>query len=501
MTTTLWLFITLQMMMGAFDTFYHHEGTERLAWRHGQSVELRLHGIRNLAYMLAFACLGWTMPQGGWAIALILLLAGELFITLWDFVEEDRTRHLPATERVTHTLLTLNYGAILALLIPVLLGWAREPSAILSVHYGIMSWFCAIAAFGVFVSGLRDLAAARRCPRLVPADPAPLAAALGPRKAVLVTGGTGFVGSRLVEALASAGHDVTVLTRDRAKALPLLRAGPVRIVTSLDAISPDTRIDAIVNLAGEPISNSPWTHAKRQRIVRSRMGMTQDVLRLMQRLYHRPEVLVSGSAIGIYGLRGDEKLGESDEGKPCFSRHVCLHWERAAQRAEGLGVRTVYLRTGLVLDASGGMLARMLAPFEYGLGGRFGDGRHWMSWIHRDDLVRLIVHCLTRPEISGPVNGTAPVPVTNRAFTAALGRALHRPAMLPVPAWPLRRLLGGFAEELLLSGQRVLPVIATQSGFSFRYPDLDAALAAITGADKIMLTDAAVRPPAFKEGC
>ncbi len=333
-----------------------------------------------------------------------------------------------------------------------------------------------------------------------PADSAPLAAALAPRKAVLVTGGTGFVGSRLVEALVSAGHDVTVLTRDRARALPLLQAGPVRIITSLDAISTDTRIDAIVNLAGEPISNSPWTRAKRQRIVRSRMARTQDVLPLIQRLHHRPEALVSGSAIGIYGLRGDEKLDESDEGKPCFSREVCLNWERAARRAEGLGVRTVYLRTGLVLDASGGMLARMLAPLEYGLRGRFGDGRHWMSWIHRDDLVRLIVHCLARPEINGPVNGTAPAPVTNRVFTAALGRALHRPTMLPVPDWPLRRLLGGFAEELLLSGQRVLPAVATRSGFSFRYLDLDAALAAITGADKMILTDVPLRPLALEKG-
>jgi uncharacterized protein (TIGR01777 family) len=141
----------------------------------------------------------------------------------------------------------------------------------------------------------------------------------------------------------------------------------------------------------------------------------------------------------------------------------------------------VLLRTGLVLDHSGGMLARMLAPFEFGVGGRFGNGRHWMSWIHRDDLVRLIVHCIATPALRGPVNATAPEPVTNRAFAAALGRALGRPALVPIPAWPLRLALGEFAVELLLSGQRVYPEAAVNSGFRFRYPDLCGALAAITG--------------------
>ena len=489
MTDLLWAFVFAQMMMGGFDTLYHHEGTERLAWRASQRTELTLHGVRNLAYAVMFGMLGWSVPQGLWASGLIALMVGEMLVTLWDFVEEDRTRKLPATERVTHTLLTLNYGVILALLVPWLAAQAALPTALPPAFYGMMSWFCAIAAAGVILSGLRDLAAARRCVRLVRGNPAELSATLTGRKAVLVTGGTGFVGGRLVAALAAAGHDVLLLTRTRAKALPLAEAGPVRIVTDLAQIADDARIDAIVNLAGEPISDTPWTKTKRIRIVRSRLRVTYDLLRLIARLQHKPEMLLSGSAIGWYGLRGDQPLDEANLGTPCFSRRVCVSSERATLKAETLGVRTVLLRTGLVLDRDGGMLAKLLAPFEFGLGGRFGNGRHWMSWIHRDDLVRLIVHAVATPELRGPLNGTAPEPVTNRNFTKALAKALHRPAIVPIPAWPLQRLLGGFAEELLLSGQRVYPDAALRSGFVFRYPDIDTALAEITGAKK-----ARVRP-------
>ena len=492
MTELLWTLVFIQVAMGGFDTLYHHELTERLAWRPSQAGELNLHGVRNLAYAIMFAALGWSRPQGGFAWGLIALMVGEAIVTLWDFVEEDRTRKLPATERVTHTLLTLNYGVILAMLIPMLARWGSAPSGVVLAYYGPWSWLCAIASTGVILSGLRDLAASRRTARIGLAAAAPLAAGLPAGQAILVTGGTGFIGRRLVSALVAAGHEVTVLTRSSGHGLGLPL--PLRLITSLDQIPDDARLDAIINLAGEPISNGLWTRGKRIRILRSRLRATRDLVALIARLHTRPSVLVSGSAIGWYGLRGDEPLDESAQGLDCFSRRLCVRWERAASAAEGLGVRTVYLRTGLVLAAEGGMLARMLTPFEFGLGGPFGNGRHWMSWIHRDDLVRLIAHAMASPDMAGPVNGVAPTPVTNRAFAAALGRALGRPALLPAPAAPLRLALGDFADELLLSGQRVLPAAALTSGFRFTYPDVDGALDAIVGRTRIMLAASRQRP-------
>ena len=473
-----WTLILLQMAMGAFDTIYHHELTERLPWRASQRRELVLHAVRNLLYAAVFIMIGWYETHGAWAILLMAILGVEVVITLADFVEEDLSRALPASERITHTLLALNYGAILCLLVPRLLQWSHDATRLQPAFHGVWSILTAIAATGVMIWGLRDYFAARRARRLVPAPAAGLVAALQERRRILVTGATGFIGSRLVEALAGAGHDVTILVRNPLKAAIL--APPFRLVTSLDDIPNEAAIDTIVNLAGEPIADGLWTPAKRRRILRSRLKTTREVVRLIGRLDIAPALLVSGSAIGWYGLWQDETLTESDEGRDCFTRRVCVAWERMAMRAEGRGVRVVRLRTGLVLGNQGGMLSRLLMPFEFGLGGPIGDGRQWMSWIERDDLVRLIAHVMVTPSLEGAVNATAPIPVRNADFARELGRALRRPAIMPMPA-ALLRPLGGFAEELLLGGQRVLASKALVSGFRFRHESLRSALNAIVG--------------------
>lgn len=479
MTDLLWTLVALQIAMGAFDTLFHHELTERLAWKPSQKAELRLHGVRNLIYAALFFLIGWAEPRGLLAAAVLILLVVEVVITLTDFVEEDRTRRLPASERVTHTLLALNYGAILTLLVPLLIGWAGQATDVVAVSHGLWSWMAGAAAAGVFIFGLRDLAASARSDRLVQPDPAIMGRELPGRRRVLVTGATGFIGRRLVAALTGAGHEVIALVRDPKTAdLP----APITIFTHLSQIADDTRIDAVINLAGEPISDSPWTLTKRRRILRSRLKMTRDVRRLIARLRTRPQVLVSGSAIGWYGLHGDEALNETGPANPCFSHRLCHAWEQAALRAESLGVRVVTLRIGLVLGADGGMLSKLLTPFEFGLGGPMGSGRQWMSWIALDDCVRMILHAVADARVAGPMNAVAPAPVTNAQLSRALGRALNRPSVLAAPAAPLRMVFGDFAEELLLGGQRILPGQALATGFRFRHPEIDGALRAIVGA-------------------
>jgi uncharacterized protein len=476
-----WTLMLIQLAMGAFDAVYHHELTERLPWRASQQHELALHAARNLLYAAVFILIGWFEPHGAWALALIAILAIEVVVTLLDFVEEDLSRALPASERVNHTLLALNYGAILCILMPQLLRWSRAATALKPAFYGFWSVLMAVAAAGVVVSGTRDYFAARRAGRLAAGRADALVAVLPERRSVLITGATGFIGSRLVAALAGAGHEVTILTRDRAKAAKL--TAPLRVVTSLDQIPDDAAIDTIVNLAGEPIADAPWTAAKRRKILRSRLKVTREVVRLIGRLHTAPALLISGSAIGWYGIRQDEVLTESDDGRDCFSRRVCDAWERMATRAQARGVRVVRLRIGLVLGTEGGMLSRLLTPFECGLGGPIGDGRQWMSWIERDDLVRLIAHVMVTPKLDGAVNATAPVPVRNADFAKALGSAFHRPAVMPMPA-ALLGLLGDFADELLLGGQRVLPSRALTSGFRFRYETIRGALDGIIGAQR-----------------
>jgi uncharacterized protein (TIGR01777 family) len=476
MTSLLWILIAVQIVMGVFDTFYHHEFTERLAWRPSQRYELKLHGVRNIMYAFLFLVLGWLELYGVFAIAIIAVLVAEIVITLMDFVEEDMSRKLPASERINHTLLAINYGAILVLLLPVLIAWAMQPTGIASAYAGPLSIIAAAAAVGAGLCGLRDFAASRRLGRLTCAPATGLVEKLQGRQTVLVTGATGFIGSRLVASLTNAGHQVIALVRNPAKAE---LAPPITLITSLDQIAADTKIDTIVNLAGEPIGNGLWTDAKRRKILDSRIEMTGDVVGLIARLDHKPAVLVSGSAIGWYGLWQDQVLTESAKSHACFSHELCDAWENAARAAAEHGVRVVNLRIGLVIGTDGGFITRMLTPFEFGLGGPLGSGKQWMSWIERDDLVRLIAHVIAKSDISGPINATAPIPVTNLKFTEELSRRLHRPAVFRIPAVLLRRVGGDFANELLLGGQRVLPNKALSNGFVFRHETLRSAFEAI----------------------
>jgi uncharacterized protein len=316
---------------------------------------------------------------------------------------------------------------------------------------------------------------------------------------VLLTGATGFIGSRLAQALSAAGHDVIALTRDQGKARAL--TPPFRLITSLDQLPAGTRIDAIVNLAGEAVAGGLWTRARRRRILSSRLRVTHALLRLIGRLQQPPKVLISASAIGWYGAWQDETLTEFDGGKNCFLHRVCEVWEQMARRAQRMGVRVVRLRIGLVLGTQGGLLRALRIPFRLGLGGQIGTGAQWVSWIERDDLVRLIAYAIATPELLGPVNATAPEPVRNAAFTQALGDALRRRAALHYPAALLRRLAGELAGELLLAGQRVLPAKVEASGFEFRYPTLASALAGVFGRAPLAPARATMPKPESPAAC
>ena len=292
---------------------------------------------------------------------------------------------------------------------------------------------------------------------------------------LLITGGTGFIGQALCRAALERGHGVTVLTRNPQAVLP----EGVNRITALAQLG-EAMPDGIINLAGQNLGEGRWSAARKQAFIDSRINTTRDLVTMMTGSVKRPRVLVSGSAIGWYGARGSDKLTEESPGGKTseFQSHLCRAWELEAQKAEDLGVRVCRVRTGIVLEKDGGPLARMLPPFRLGLGGRLGQGLQWMSWIHRADLVAMLLWLVEDEHSSGAYNGTAPKPERNIEFARLLGEALGRPVLMPMPAPILKMMLGEFA-QLLLTGQRVLPARAQERGFAFRYPTLDVALAAI----------------------
>jgi len=298
---------------------------------------------------------------------------------------------------------------------------------------------------------------------------------------VLLTGATGFLGTALIARLRGDGHNVIAWARsvERARA----RLGPdvevVPVAAGFDALTAAlSRADAVVNLAGEPLVGKRWTAARRRALEESRIGVTQDVVRAIAVASPRPRVLVSGSAVGWYGDRGDERLTEASSPGDDFLARLCRDWEDAAIVARKNGVRVVLSRTGVVLGRDGGALAQMQLPFSLGLGGPIGSGRQYMPWIHLSDFTAFVAAALGDERYDGPINAVAPQETTSRTFAAALGRALHRPAVLPAPAFALRVIFGE-AATVLLASQRVEPRVLRDRDFAFAFPDLDRALASI----------------------
>ena len=298
---------------------------------------------------------------------------------------------------------------------------------------------------------------------------------------VLVTGASGAIGSALCDALLDRGDEVVGLTRDpsktqgRAPGIEWRRWEPTLERPSAEHFE---GVDGVVNLVGEKI-NQRWTEEAKRRIVETRRTATQNLVQAIAGLEARPRVLVSQSAVGYYGDRGDAKLDESSPPGDSFDADVCREWEQAAREAEAAGLRLAIARTGQVLYAGGGLLGELETPFKLGVGGPLAGGRQYLSWIHLDDEVGLLLWALDDDRLDGVVNATAPEPVTNKEFSKALGRALHRPALLPIPGFVLDLKVGSEFAAAIKGGQRALPKRTLELGFEFRHPNLDEALGSI----------------------
>ena len=295
---------------------------------------------------------------------------------------------------------------------------------------------------------------------------------------VLVTGSRGLIGSALVPILQGAGHQVTPLVRGPSPPADAPSWDPDAGTVSMGALD---GVDAVVHLAGENIAGGRWTPARKALIERSRVAGTRLLCEALAHVPTPPTVLVAASAIGFYGDRGQTVLDESAGPGKGFLPEVCLAWEAATEPARERGIRVVTLRTGIVLSPAGGALAKMLTPFQLGVGGVIGSGQQYMSWVALDDVLGIVVHSLTNKRVSGAVNAVAPNPVTNHMFTKTLGRVLRRPTFFPMPAFAARLAFGEMADALLLASARVRPARLLATGFDFAYPELESALRHVLG--------------------
>jgi len=296
-------------------------------------------------------------------------------------------------------------------------------------------------------------------------------------KHILITGGTGFIGQRLCQYFLKQGYLITVFTRTPEQ-VEKLWGGEVAAVDEFEQLEFIEHIDWVINLAGEPIADKRWSDARKHRIHDSRILFTKMLVDALCRMPNAPELLISGSAIGYYGDCGDNNCDESHPAGDDFAAQLCQDWEKSAQAITIKGTRLCFIRTGIVLGKNGGALQKMAQAFKVGLGGKIGSGQQWMSWIHIDDICRLILHIANTPQCKGVFNATSPNPETNERFNKMLAKHLNRRSfvpLIPLPNIVLRKTLGE-SSDLLLKGQKAMPVHATASGFTFTYPQLDQCL-------------------------
>lgn len=292
---------------------------------------------------------------------------------------------------------------------------------------------------------------------------------------ILITGATGLIGSALFKKLRNQ-HQVTILTRNQTKAYKTL-GHDVQVITHLNELENLDNINAVINLAGEPIANKRWSRAQKKRIKQSRFNITEQLVGLIQKSSTPPHVVISGSAVGYYGRQGATQVTEeNNEPHNEFSHRLCAQWESIASRTDSATTRVCLIRTGIVLAKHGGALPRMAFPFKLGVGGPVGKGEQMMSWIHLDDIVDLIIYLLNNEETRGVYNATAPNPVTNNEFSEVLAKVLHRPKLFRVPPFAIRTLFGEMGDALLLHGQAVLPARIQATDFQFRHPTIKEAL-------------------------
>jgi len=462
--------LLVQALLGAFDTLYHHEFKVALAHRVTAQRELAIHAVRAGLYALVFLGLAWRTWAGLWSLLLLVLIVVEVVLTLWDFVTEDQTRLLPASERITHTVLAINGGAAFVLLALSLPEWWARPSGLLAADYGWRSVFLSLAAVGVALSGLRDGLAAWGTRRLA----LKLDLDVGGHRRFLISGGTGFIGSALVHELVRRGHNVTLLTRSPLAAA-LQFAGRVRALADARQLNATERFDVIVNLAGAPIVGLPWSARRKRVLAESRLATTRALLAFVERAVQRPRVWIQASAIGFYGNRGTIALDEAAPAGEGFAAELCHNWEDMTAQLALYSVRSVVLRFGLVFGRSGGALPGLLLGFRLGAGAVLGDGRQHLGWIHLEDLLRLIALTIRNDSLHGVFNAVAPDAPHYAEFARLAGQLLQRPVWLRIPAAPLRRLLGEMA-SLFVDGPRIVPRRLQEMAFEYRFPYLRDAL-------------------------